>query len=250
MYKTGDLCRRWEDGTIEYQGRLDDQVKVRGYRIELGEIESELRKCDGVRDAAVVAREERGDKELVAYVIGDADAKTLKELKRELAQRLPSHMVPTSWVSMKEFPLTPSGKLDRRALPAPERGSADEYVPPRTDAERRMAAIFAEVLGLERVGVDDDFFLIGGHSLRAMQLASRIGKELSCALPLRAVFESRTVEALARVVAESVLRARKLQRSSGRWLRVARCPSRRSVSGSSSVSKLPASLTTCRWLST
>jgi amino acid adenylation domain-containing protein len=184
LYRTGDLARRLADGRIEFIGRLDHQVKVRGFRIELGEIESALRGFEGVREAVVVAREdERGDKRLVAYVAGDADEGALRGHLRE---RLPEFMTPSAFVVMGELPLTSNGKVDRKALPAP--GSAREGAqappaPPRTELERAIAGVWREVLGVETVGRNDNFFDLGGHSLLMIrahsQLRERLGRETS-----------------------------------------------------------------------
>ena len=196
LYRTGDRARWRADGALEYLGRLDEQVKIRGFRIELGEIEAALRTFDGVTDAAVVAREDApGEKRLVAYLVGDADAEALRA---HLGRGLPDYMVPAAFVALETLPLTPNGKLDRKALPAPEFGSAEErYVAPRTPTEATLAGIWAEVLRLERVGVQDNFFELGGHSLLATRIITRIRETFGVELPLRAFFEVRTVAALA-----------------------------------------------------
>ncbi|HET6211301.1 MAG TPA: amino acid adenylation domain-containing protein [Micromonosporaceae bacterium] len=173
LYATGDLARRRADGTVEFLGRMDGQVKLRGLRIELGEIEVALREQPGVREAAVAVREPMpGDKRIVAYLVGAADPAALR---RALGRRLPDYMVPAAFVPLDALPLSANGKLDRAALPmpapvaAPAGGSA-----PETDAEREIAAIWCAVLGLDRVGADDDFFALGGHSLLATQVVARI----------------------------------------------------------------------------
>jgi amino acid adenylation domain-containing protein len=199
LYRTGDLARFREDGELEYLGRADEQVKVRGFRIELGEVEGALRRQAGVEDCAVVAREGR----LVAYVAhGEGAAPAGAELKAALRRELPEHMVPTAYVVLAKLPLSPSGKVDRRALPAPEGARTEErpYVAPRTEAEEALAGLCAELLGLERVGVEDDFFELGGHSLLATQLLSRLRDAFGVELPLRALFESPTVAGLAAAV--------------------------------------------------
>ncbi|HEV2735390.1 MAG TPA: amino acid adenylation domain-containing protein, partial [Longimicrobiaceae bacterium] len=191
MYRTGDLARWRADGVLEYLGRADRQVKVRGFRIEPGEVEAALERHPAVRQAAVVAR----DGALVGYVVG---APAAGELREHLRASLPEYMVPSLFVALDALPLTPNGKVDRGALPAPERtGDAQEYVAPRTPAEEVLAGIFAEVLGVERVGAHDGFFDLGGHSLIATRVVSRIRGVLGVELPLRAVFEAPTVAALA-----------------------------------------------------
>ncbi|HYH79386.1 MAG TPA: amino acid adenylation domain-containing protein, partial [Longimicrobium sp.] len=200
LYRTGDRARWRVDGVLEYLGRADQQVKVRGVRIEPGEIESVLREHAGVREAVVVAREDApGEKRLVAYVVGDDAPPPAAELRAHLAARLPEHMVPGAIVALDALPLTPSGKVDRRALPAPERGGAAErpWVAPRTAAEEVLAEIWGEVLGLERVGVEDNFFELGGHSLVATRMVSRVRQAFAVEVPLRAVFEAQTIRALA-----------------------------------------------------
>jgi amino acid adenylation domain-containing protein len=199
LYRSGDLARRRPSGELEYVGRADQQVKVRGFRVELGEIEAALSGHPAVREAAVVAREAAGEgTRIVAYVAPREI--TSRELRRWLAERLPEFMVPAAIVGLDSLPLTAHGKIDRRALPAPEgdrNGLGDVYVAPRTSAEDAVANAWAEVLGLTRVGADDDFFELGGHSLLAAQVMSRLRVTFAAHLPLRAIFEARTVAALA-----------------------------------------------------
>ncbi|HTG31557.1 MAG TPA: amino acid adenylation domain-containing protein [Thermoanaerobaculia bacterium] len=191
LYRTGDLARRLPDGTIEFLGRSDHQVKIRGFRIELGEIEMVLLSLAGVREAAVLAREDR----LVAYVAGDV---AVEELRRSLRERLPDYMVPAAFVTLPALPLTANGKVDREALPAPERQSAPEtYQAPRTPVEEVVAGIWAELLGLDRVGANDHFFELGGHSLLATQVMSRLRAAFGVEMPLRDLFEDPRVEGLA-----------------------------------------------------
>ncbi|MEW5929248.1 MAG: amino acid adenylation domain-containing protein [Gemmatimonadota bacterium] len=199
LYRTGDRARWRADRELEYLGRLDTQVKVRGFRVEPGEVELVLAGLPGVREAAVVAR----DGQLVAYVVPQAGAEpSAAGLRAGARERLPEHMVPAAFMVLDRLPLTPNGKLDRRALPAPRWESA-EYVAPRTPTESALAAIWAEVLGVARVGVSDGFFDLGGHSLLATRVISRVREELDVEVPLRALFEAPTVEALAgRVEAE------------------------------------------------
>src|SRR6185312_9218 len=171
MYRTGDLVCWGADGQLRYLGRADDQVKIRGYRIELGEIQAALAGLDGVEQAAVIAREDRpGDKRMVGYVTGTADP---AQLRVALAERLPGYMVPAAVVLLSALPLTVNGKLDTRALPAPEYQDADGYRAPATCTEEVLAGIYAQVLGLERVGANDSFFELGGDSILSMQVVAR-----------------------------------------------------------------------------
>jgi len=197
MYRTGDRMRWSADGALEFVSRLDGQVKIRGFRIETGEVESALAAHPGVREARVVVREdEPGEKRLVAYVVGEAGAAALRE---HLRGSLPEHMVPAAFVALAALPLTPNGKLDVRALPAPEPAPAEEarHAAPRTPVEAGVAEIWAEVLRLERVGVHDDFFEAGGHSLLAARVVSRIREAFRAEVPLRALFEGPTPAKLA-----------------------------------------------------
>ncbi|MFD1319760.1 amino acid adenylation domain-containing protein [Micromonospora sonneratiae] len=196
MYRSGDLVRRLADGTIEFVGRADDQVKVRGFRVEPGEIESVLRDVPGVREAAVLLREDSpGDPHLVGYLTGDVTAEMARD---HLRRRLPAHMLPTRWVVLDRLPLTANGKLDRRALRAPEQtDDATAYVAPRDDREARMAAIWAEVLRRDRVGVYDNFFTLGGHSLLATRLVHAINQRMSAQLSLRTLFQKPVLADLA-----------------------------------------------------
>ncbi len=206
MYRTGDVGRWRADGTVEYLGRNDHQVKLRGLRIELGEIEACVLEQPGVREAVVLAREDAaGDKRLVAYVVAhEAQANEPAALREALQRKLPQYMVPAHFVMLDALPLTPNGKLDRRALPAPEVGaSRAEYVAPRTPTEERLVRIWAEVLGVEPIGVLDDFFELGGHSLRTIEVLSRIRSVCGVDLPLRVLFEATTVEQLARQVEQA-----------------------------------------------
>ncbi|HSU18095.1 MAG TPA: amino acid adenylation domain-containing protein, partial [Longimicrobium sp.] len=199
MYRTGDLGRWRADGTLEFLGRTDFQVKIRGFRIEPGEIEAALLEHDGVRECAVLAREEAGEKRLVAYVVGGVETDALRA---HLRRSLPEHMVPSAFVFLDALPLTPNGKLDRKALPAPDLASAEKYVAPRTPVEEVLAGIWAEVLRLERVGVTESFFDLGGHSLLATRVVSRVRELLGVEIPLRAFFEGSTVAGLAGRVEE------------------------------------------------
>jgi amino acid adenylation domain-containing protein len=204
MYRTGDRARWRADGELEYLGRLDAQVKVRGFRIEPGEIEAALRRHASVRDCAVVARADLpGDTRLVAYVVAGADADALRAHLRRI---LPDYLVPGTFVHLDALPLTPSGKLDRRALPAPDYGAAEARVAPRTPVEEVLAEIWKEVLRLEKVGVDDDFFDLGGHSLLVTVLAGKVRDAFSVEMPLRTIFTASTIAEMAEAV-ESLRRA-------------------------------------------
>ena len=176
MYRTGDLVRWRADGQLDYLGRADEQVKIRGYRIELGEVQAALAGLDGVEQAVVIARDDRaGDKRLVGYVTGTADP---AEIRAALAERLPAYMVPAAVVVIDALPLTPNGKLDIRALPAPEYQDGDRYRAPANAVEEILAGIYAQVLGVERVGVDESFFDLGGDSLSAMRVIAAINTGL------------------------------------------------------------------------
>jgi amino acid adenylation domain-containing protein/non-ribosomal peptide synthase protein (TIGR01720 family) len=196
MYRTGDIARWRTDGALEYLGRADDQVKIRGQRIELGEIENVLADHAEVRAVAVVAREDTpGTKRLVAYVVGSDDTDALREFA---AATLPEHMVPSAFVAMAELPVTPNGKLDRKALPAPDFGARAGGRVAETPAEKLLAGLFAEVLGLAEIGADDSFFALGGDSIMSIQLVSR-AKQAGVRITPREVFERRTVADLAAV---------------------------------------------------
>ncbi|MEV6924846.1 amino acid adenylation domain-containing protein [Dactylosporangium sp. NPDC051485] len=198
FYRTGDRVRMRADGRLDFAGRLDDQLKVRGFRIEPAEVESHLLACPGVTGAAVVAH----DGALVAYVAGSAPEEALRA---RLAAQLPGHMVPDRWVALDSLPRTSTGKIDRRALPAPVADRPGPSAPPSTDAEQLIADVWAEVLGLERVGVDDDFFALGGHSLLAVRVAARLRAMIDLDLPIRLLFTHRRLADLAAAVEQRLL---------------------------------------------
>ncbi|HKH49831.1 MAG TPA: amino acid adenylation domain-containing protein, partial [Thermoanaerobaculia bacterium] len=195
LYRTGDLVRTLADGTVEFLGRIDHQVKIRGVRIELGEVEAALASHPAVRECVVVAR----DGALVVYVVGSAEP---EDLRRALLERLPEAFVPSTFVLLEALPLSPSGKVDRRALPAPVREAAGPgFVAPRTPVEERLAELWRAVLGLERVGIHDHFFALGGHSLRATRLTLYIRETFGVDLPVRAIFQAPTLAAQAERIA-------------------------------------------------
>jgi acyl carrier protein len=206
LYRTGDLVRYRADGNLEFLGRIDHQVKLRGFRVELGEIEAILESHPTVREAVVLARTvATGDERLVAYVVpaDDENPPSRTQLRDLLRAQLPGYMVPAVFVVLNEFPLTPAGKVDRRALPAPDAEpleSSVTYVGPRTDLERELVRLFAELLGTKRVGINDDFFELGGHSLLATQLVSQVRERFQVELALRSFFEAPTVAGLSQQI--------------------------------------------------
>jgi amino acid adenylation domain-containing protein/thioester reductase-like protein/non-ribosomal peptide synthase protein (TIGR01720 family) len=206
LYKTGDLARYLPDGNIEYLGRVDTQVKIRGFRIELGEVEAALSQYEDVEGCCVIAREDTpGNKRLVAYVVAHQNyTPTVSALRQFLKAKLPDYMIPSAFVILESFPLTPSGKVDRRALPAPDLESTllEKYVAPRTPIEELLTQIWAQVLKVEQVGIDDNFFELGGHSLIATQLVSRIRNIFQVELPLYELFTAPTVEELAYIIGQ------------------------------------------------
>ena len=243
MYRTGDLVCWGADGQLRYLGRADEQVKIRGYRIELGEVQAALAGLDGVEQAVVIAREDRpGDKRLVGYITGTADP---AEVRSALAERLPAYMVPAAVVVVEALPLTVNGKLDTRALPAPEYQDGDRYRAPAGAVEEILAGIYARVLGLERVGVDDSFFDLGGDSLSAMRVIAAINTGLDAGLAVRTVFEAPTVAQLApRIGGEAGRREPLVPVSGPRWCR---CRLPRAGCGSWTSCRGPHRSTTWRW---
>jgi amino acid adenylation domain-containing protein len=211
LYKTGDLARyraalkdtASHNGNIEFLGRIDNQVKIRGFRIEIGEIEAAISTHPQVRAVVVIAREETGgNKYLVAYIKSDRESFSRRELRSFLQQKLPEYMIPGVFVVLEAFPLTPNGKIDRRALPTPDvaKDRLEKFVAPRTPTETAVAAIVASVLKLDRVSIYDNFFELGGHSLLATQVISRLHRTFSVQLPMRSLFESPTVAELEAIV--------------------------------------------------
>jgi hypothetical protein len=200
--------RERDDGAFEFLGRFDDQVKIRGHRIEPGEVEAALRQAPGVREAAVIAREDvPGEKRLVAYVVGDGAGATPAALRAFLAERLPAFLIPAAIVAMDALPLNKNGKVDKKALPAPaagERAIDDDAVPPRNATEARIAALWSELLRtpVASLGVHDDFFARGGHSLLGMELIRRVGDAFGVEVPLQCLFERPTIAALGERVQE------------------------------------------------
>ncbi len=210
LYRTGDLARQFRDGRTLYIGRTDFQVKVRGYRIELGEIEAALCRHPAVAQSVVVVREETpGNPQLAAYyVAAEGQAASVGNLRAALREELPDYMIPSFFLALPSLPLTPNGKVDRKALPLPGGGRPElgrEYVAPEGDVQEGLAAIWAQVLRVERVGALDNFFELGGHSLMATQVLSRVQEAFGVELPLRAVFNSPTVVGLADAIVEKGL---------------------------------------------
>ncbi|MCF5741321.1 amino acid adenylation domain-containing protein, partial [Pseudomonas syringae] len=207
MYRTGDLGRYWADGTLEYLGRNDDQVKIRGFRIELGEIEARLVACPGVKEAVVIALEGRpGEKRLVAYVVAQpATTLDVAALRAELASHLAEYMLPSVFVMLDALPMTPNRKLDRKALPAP--GADDfahrQYEAPQSETEARLAAIWSDLLGMEKIGRHDNFFELGGHSLLTVQLQARLHQDIGVEINLRTLFGMGSLLALAECVEQT-----------------------------------------------
>jgi len=200
LYRSGDRARYLADGMLEFMGRVDEQVKLRGFRIEPGEIAAALLQQNGVAQAFVMVREDRpGDRRLVGYVVPSDPSIAAADLRRALKARLPEYMVPSALVLLDELPVTTNGKVDRQALPAPDgdRQTDEAFIAPRTEAEQRVAATWREVLALKEVGADDNFFDLGGHSMLAMKVAARLSRDFAVDVPIRMLFESRTVSDLA-----------------------------------------------------
>ncbi len=207
IFKSGDLVKVLENGDMEYLGRIDNQVKIRGFRIELGEIESRLQTHPEIIDAAVLAREEGeegGDKCLCAYIVSNNQL-SLSDLREYLARKLPDYMIPSHFVSLDKFPLTPNGKVDRKALPLPEVKAGADYQAPTDEVEEQLVTIWSEVLRLEKdvISIDADFFELGGHSLKATILVSKIHKDINVKVPLSEIFTNSTIRGLSRFIKKS-----------------------------------------------
>jgi acyl carrier protein len=207
LYRTGDLCRYRRDGLIEFLGRKDGQVKWRGYRIELGEIESVIASHPEIKESVLLIRTDIGrDKLLVAYVVAKSEQEiSTAEMRRFLSGKLPDYMIPSIFVSMKELPLNPNGKVDRAALPSPSLDTSfsdDEIVEPRNAQERAISEMWREILGRDRVGVFDNFFDLGGHSLLATQIISRVRKQFQVDMTLRKLFENPTIAGISEAISE------------------------------------------------
>jgi len=212
MYRTGDMTIWLRDGSIDFLGRMDHQVKIRGYRIELGEIENQLRTFPYIREAVVIVKEgsapsfqgtpgDEKDRHLCAYIVSEQTLET-GVLKEYLLKRLPEYMVPTYFVFLEQLPLTPSGKINRKVLPEPGIESAGEYIAPRDEVEKKLSAIWSEVLGIEkeRISIDANFFALGGHSLKATIMISQVHRQLDIRIPLAEVFKTPTIKSLAKYI--------------------------------------------------
>jgi amino acid adenylation domain-containing protein len=213
LYHTGDMAQYLEDGNIEYLGRIDHQVKIRGYRVELGEVEVALRQQPGIADAVVVMQESRsGDKRLSAYVVAEpGESAKIDGLRSALRERLPDYMIPSEWVEMERFPLTSNGKVDRRALPAPQSRAVRNGSAPCTPVEEIVAGIWREVLKLEKVGAEESFFELGGQSLLATRVVSRVRKMIGVEIGVRSIFEEQTVRGIARRIEEGLRAGKKIE---------------------------------------
>jgi tyrocidine synthetase-3 len=205
MYRTGDSARMLPDGQIEYIGRIDNQVKIRGFRIELGEIENQLVKYEAIQEVVVISGEDKtGGKYLCAYLTAAKDL-SVSEIREYLSKELPDYMIPSYFVQLEKLPLTPNGKLDRKALPEPERNliKGTEYEAPQTETELELVRFWQDLLEVEQIGINNHFFTIGGHSLKAMVLVSRIHKELNVEIPLAEIFKKPTIKELAQYIEQA-----------------------------------------------
>jgi acyl carrier protein len=220
LYRTGDLARYRQDGNIEFLGRADHQVKIRGYRIELGEIEAVLNDHPAVQEAVVIAREDSpGDPRLVAYLVSAGEPRPAREFREHLQEKLPDYMIPSHFVFLRELPLTPNAKVDRKSLPAPEMLEAKTariYEPPGNDVERSIAAIWTEVLNINSVGRQDNFFDLGGHSLHVVRVHSRLREVISEQLSITDLFRFPTVRSLAEHLSHGMEKSQTLDTSRDR----------------------------------
>jgi len=210
IYRTGDRGRYLPDGNIEFTGRIDEQVKVRGFRIELGEIESVLTEHESVTEAVVIALQDRGsEKRLVAYVVTAPGAsRNVSDLRSHLKDRLPDYMIPSAFVYLDDLPLTSHGKIDRRALPAPDSerpALAEAFIEPRTPAEKKLASIWSRLIGINRIGINDNYFELGGDSLLATQLVSQVRNVFEVELPLVELFRHPTLAEMATSIEEAII---------------------------------------------
>lgn len=196
LYRSGDLAKWLDDGNIEYLGRIDEQVKIRGFRIELGEIESVIRSVYEIKDAAVIVKEDKGEKFICAYIVSDIDI-NLYDLKSFLKENMPDYMIPSYFMQISSIPFTSNGKVDKKALPTIEIREDKNYVAPRTQTEQILCSIFSSILGIEKVGITESFFELGGHSLRAIKLINAIESELNIHLEIAEIFANSTAEQLA-----------------------------------------------------
>ena len=211
MYNTGDLCMWNEEGSIKYYGRIDHQIKIRGYRIELEEIISAMLSFEGLQQSVVVGLEIDGEKHLAGYYTGEEVESN--SLRKHLAGCLPEYMIPTYLTGIEKFPLTPNGKIDKRALPNPTEGLVREYAPATNETERVLISIWEEVLGKEQIGINDNFFELGGHSLKGIQIVSRIKKEFGVKLELKELFIAPVLEDVASKI--SIIQWAKKSETSG-----------------------------------
>jgi amino acid adenylation domain-containing protein len=204
MYRTGDLVQQTEEGKLEFLNRVDSQVKIRGFRIELGEIESAISQFGTIKNNVTIVREDTpGDKKLVAYIIKEEEEVDIAELRQFLKTKIPDYMVPSAFVFIDQFPLTPNGKIDRKVLPSPVEAAPQQtksYIAPQTETEIKLAAIWSDVLKIKQIGADEDFFEIGGHSMVAVTLMVKIEKQMGVRLPLAILFDNSTIHDMAQLI--------------------------------------------------
>ncbi|MDG1623160.1 AMP-binding protein, partial [Bacillus mobilis] len=199
MYRSGDLARWLPDGNIEYVGRVDEQIKLRGFRIELGEIESAIKQIEGLKDAAVIVNEKDGEKSICAYLVAE-EVIDIEWIREELAQKLPTYMIPSHMMQIERVPVTRNGKLDKAALPTIEVNDESEYIAPRNETEKAISSVFETVLGIEKIGIKDNFFRIGGHSLKAIRVINKIEEATGVRISLSEMLSDPTVERLAQKI--------------------------------------------------